>query len=58
MADIFHFVEKPYILKNNSIIQRQTNRTVYFGLQSIYPLLLQIMGINSERNEKRKIANG
>ena len=31
MADIFHFVEKPYNLRNNSIIQRQANRTVYFG---------------------------
>ena len=31
MADIFHFVEKRYNLRNNSIIQRQANRTVYFG---------------------------
>ena len=29
MADIFHFVEKPYNLRNNSIIQRQANHTVY-----------------------------
>ena len=35
MADIFHFVEKPYNLRNNSIIQRQANRTVYFGTESI-----------------------
>ena len=31
MADIFHFVEKPYNLRNNSIIQRQASRKVYFG---------------------------
>ena len=35
MADIFHFVEKPYNLRNNSIIQRQANRTLYFGTESI-----------------------
>ena len=36
MADIFHFVEKQYNLRNNSIIQRQADRTVYFGTESIY----------------------
>ena len=38
MVDIFHFVEKPYNLRNNSIIQRQANRTVYFGTGSISSL--------------------
>ena len=40
MADIFHFVEKPYNLRNNSIIQRQrqANHTVYFGTKSISSL--------------------
>ena len=38
MADIFHFAEKPYNLRNNSIIQRQANRTVYFGTESISSL--------------------
>ena len=38
MADIFHFVEKPYNLRNNSIIQRQANRTVQFGTESIHSL--------------------
>ena len=38
MADIFHFVEKPYNLRNNSIIQRQANRTSYFGTGSISSL--------------------
>ena len=39
MAYIFHFVEKPYNLRNNSIIERQANRTVYFGIESILFLL-------------------
>ena len=38
MTDIFHFVEKPYNLRNNSIIQRQANRTDYFGTESISSL--------------------
>ena len=51
MADIFHFVEKPYNLRNNSIIQRQANRAVYFGTESMSSLAPKLcMGINSERN--------
>ena len=38
MTDIFHFAEKPYNLRNNSIMQRQANRTVYFGTESISSL--------------------
>ena len=38
VADIFHFVEKRYNLRNNSIIQRQANRTGYFGTGSISSL--------------------
>ena len=38
MTDIFHFAEKPYYLRNNSILQRQVNRTVYFGTESISSL--------------------
>ena len=38
MADIFHFVEKPYNLRKNSIMQRQANRTVYLGTESISSL--------------------
>ena len=37
-ADIVHFVDKPYNLRNNSIMQRQANRTVYFGTESITSL--------------------
>ena len=39
MADTFHFVGKPYNLRNNSIMQRQTNRIVYFGTESISSLV-------------------
>ena len=39
MADIFHFVEKPYNPRNNSIMQRQENRIVYFGTESVSPLV-------------------
>ena len=39
MADISHFAEKRYNLRNNSIMQRQTNRTVYFGTESISSLV-------------------
>ena len=42
MADIFHLVEKPYNLRNNSIIQRQANRTVYLGTESISSLAPKI----------------
>ena len=38
IEDIFHFVEKPNNLRNNSIIQRQANRTVDFGTESIASL--------------------
>ena len=42
MADTFHFVGKPYNLRNNSIMQRQTNRTVYFGTESISSLVSKL----------------
>ena len=38
MADIFHFEEKPYNLRNNSVMQGQANCTVYFGTESITSL--------------------
>ena len=38
MAGFFHFVERPYNLRNNSIIQRQANRTAYFGTENISSL--------------------
>ena len=38
MTDIFHFVGKPYNLRNNSIMQWQANCSVYFGTESISSL--------------------
>ena len=35
MIDTFHFVQKPYILRNDSTLQRRRNLTVYFGIESI-----------------------
>ena len=45
MADVFHFVEKPYNLRNNAIIhiQREANRTVILE-QKVYLLLIQNYG--------------
>ena len=34
MKDILHFVQKPYNLRNDSTLQRQRNRTMYFGPES------------------------
>ena len=38
MEDIFHFVEKSYNLRSNSIMQRQANHTVYFRTEGISSL--------------------
>ena len=38
MEDIFHFVEKSYNLKSNSIMQRQADHTVYFRAEGISSL--------------------
>ena len=55
MADIFHFVEKPYNLRNNPIMQRQANRTVYFGTESISSLAPKLWElIPSEIKSARK----
>ena len=43
MAHIFHFVEKSYNLRNNSIIQRQANRIVYFGTESASSLAPKLL---------------
>ena len=45
MKDIFHFVQKPYNLRNDSTLQRQRNRTVYFGPESISCLASKIWEI-------------
>ena len=38
MKDIFHSVQKPYNLRNDSTLQRQRNHTLYFGTESISSL--------------------
>ena len=45
MKDIFHSVQKPYNLRNDSTLQRRTNRTVYFGIESISSLVPKIWEI-------------
>ena len=50
MKDTFHFIQKPYKLRNDPELQRQINRTVYFGTESISSLAPQNMGINPKRH--------
>ena len=45
MKDIFHFVQKPYNLRNDSTLQKRTNRRVYFGTESISSLAPKIWEI-------------
>ena len=54
MKDIFQFIDKPYNLRNNSIIQRQQNRTVYFGTESLTSLAPKIWELvpNEIKNAK------
>ena len=35
MKDTFHFIQKPYNLRNDPELQRRRNLTVYFGTESI-----------------------
>ena len=42
MKDTFHFIQKPYNLRNDPELQRQRNRTVYFGTESISSLAPKI----------------
>ena len=42
MKDIFHSVQKPYNLRNDSTLQGRRNYTVYFGTESITSLALKI----------------
>ena len=42
MKDTFHFIRKPYNLRNTSELQILRNRTVYFGTESISSLASKI----------------
>ena len=44
MKDAFHFIQKPYNLRNDPELQRRRNRTVYFGTESISSLTPKIWG--------------
>ena len=45
MKDIFHLVQKPYNLRNDSTLQSRRNRTLYFGTESISSLAPKIWEI-------------
>ena len=57
MTDIFRFVEKPYNLTNNSIIQRQAKRTVSFGTESISSLAPKLWKLIPSEIENTKSLN-
>ena len=38
MKDTFHFVQKPYNLRNDAELKRRRNHTLYFGTESISSL--------------------
>ena len=42
MKDTFHFIQKPYNLRNDPELQRRRNRTLYFGTESISSLAPKI----------------
>ena len=42
MKDTFHFIQKPYNLRNDPELQRRRNRKVYFGTESISSLAPKI----------------
>ena len=42
MRDVFHFVEEPHNLRNNSTLKRRRNRPVYLGAETISYFVLKI----------------
>ena len=42
IEDTFHFIQKPYNLKNDPDLQRWRNRTVYLGTESLSSLALKV----------------
>ena len=57
MADNFHFAEKPYSLRNDSIMQRQANRLAYFGTESISFLAPKVWGLIPTEIKSAKLLN-
>ena len=66
MKDTFHFIQKPYNLKNDPKLQRRKNCTVYFGIESLSSLAPKIWELitsdirtaNSLGMFKEKISSG
>ena len=50
-------MEKPYNLRNNSIVQRQVNRTVYFGTESISSLAPKLWELIPSEIKRAKLLN-
>ena len=48
--DIFHFVQKPYNLRNDSTLQRRRNFTVCFETESISSLAPKIWEIKNAKS--------
>ena len=46
--DIFHFVNKPYALRNNTILRRKKNRTVFYETESPSSLAPRIWELISQ----------
>ena len=46
--DVFHFVNKPYDLRNNRILIRKRNRTVFCGTESLSYLAPRIWALISQ----------
>ena len=57
MAGIFYFVKKPCNLRNNSIIQSQSNRKFYFGTESISSLVAKLWVLIPSEIESVKSLN-
>ena len=57
MVDLFHFVGKPYNVRNDSIIQRQANWTVYFGTENIYHLAPKLWELVPSKIKSAKLSN-
>ena len=57
MADIFHFVEKPYNLRNSSIMQRQANGSVYSGTETIPYLAPKLLESSPSEIKRAKSLN-
>ena len=59
--DIFHFVNKPYDLRNNRILFRKRNRTAFYSTESLSSLAPRIRRLKTKvnyLNSKLKLKHG